>query len=251
MRLGEKFAFYNVNNKPTETFERQLKMMGAPVVIESFISPAEVELLIQIEKELGPDQKIVRPPRQKISYIMDTWLKDKRTAFLLNRLYQHFGKFSLWGGNYFHVEFPYLPHVDNGENITVANYKNIVIPLAMRPSGLETQLIIFKQRYFGDNTIFFRSGVGIDKSITYTNSLYDYSKILGLEQGTLIDRASMESLLGHINPVDLEGLTISHVIPWKVGSCIAFDSSQIHCAADFRRVGIEGKFGLSLFTTLN
>ena len=47
----------------------------------------------------------------------------------------------------------------------------------------------------------------------------------------------------------LQGLSFNSYFPWTIGSIIAFDSLQLHCASDFTKHNIKSKLGISIFTT--
>ena len=60
----------------------------------------------------------------------------------------------------------------------------------------------------------------------------------------------VKNLLTHLRPHWLEGLSVQCYFPWLSGSCIAFNSLQLHSASDFNRQGIIRKLGVSIFTTI-
>ncbi|HMN69825.1 MAG TPA: hypothetical protein PKC28_14875 [Bdellovibrionales bacterium] len=252
MRMGhEDLAYYNVGGKPAEIFRRQIAHQGPAVQILNFLSTEEVDLLIEIERGVPSERRDVRYPIENMSYTNGPWSEDPRALFLKERLHAFLGPFEVWGGNYFDISHPYLPHVDNGEKLGFANFKNLVFPLRTDPAGGRTHLVLFRQRYFGDNTGFFASGDIVGREVTATGTLCEYSRVLHIENDSTLDELTLSTTLAHLNPRNLVGFSIERIIPWTIGSCIAFDSSQIHCSADFRRQGITRKFGLSLFTYLS
>ncbi len=242
--IAEKF---NVNKKHPDVFRKQMSLLSDPILIENFITPEEVEELKKIELSKPASSREGRPSAEYTEVTFNNW-EEAEKNLLQQRLQQVLGDFQVWGGNYFSTSVPYLPHVDTGANISEANYKNIVIPLQTYPAGKLTHLVLFKQRYFGNNTGFYGSGVGGVSEFTCNESLYDYSAILNLEPNHQIDSQILKTRLNHVNHLNLKGLSISQIIPWKVGSCIIFDSAQIHCSSDFTQQGIIRKSGYSLFT---
>ena len=174
---------------------------------------------------------------------------DEAEQFLLReRLQKIIGGFDVWGGNYFISEAPYTAHVDAGKNLGFATYKNVVMPLMIEPPGASTHFILFKQRYFGNSSSFYAAPRKKPIKHGYNEILQDYSRVYDLNEASPIDPEIMNTYLKHIKPADLNGLSVSHILPWKVGTCIIFDASQIHCSAAYTHGGVGKKMGLSLFT---
>lgn len=240
-------SYYNVNNKDPEIFAKQISLIGDPLVVENFLSPSEIQKLIQIESSKPDSFRQGRPTAAETEVTGHCWEQEER-ELLQPKLQKLLGPFEVWGGNYFSTSLPYAPHVDTGEGILQANYKNVVIPMSMFPGNKETHLILFKQRYFGNNTGFYASGESYPKEFTANGELFEYSRVLGYDPSHTIEESLLSSHLAHLNPKNLQGFSIDRILPWRIGSCIIFDSAQIHCSSDFRRQGISRKSALSLFT---
>lgn len=241
-------SYYNVNKKNPEIFNKQISLMGDPLCIDNFLSLSEIEALKEIEKSKPSSLREGRPTAAETEVTFDAWT-FKEKELLEMKLKKLIGPFEVWGGNYFSTSLPYAPHVDTGTDIPEANYKNIVIPMETFPKNKETYLVLFKQRYFGNNTGFYASGESYSREYTANGELFEYSRVLGYDPSLQIEEHLLQSHLAHLNPKNLVGLSVSHVLPWNVGSCIIFDSAQIHCSSDFRKQGISRKSALSLFTT--
>ena len=81
----------------------------------------------------------------------------------------------------------------------------------------------------------------------YNTYLNDYNNVDGLDtQGINSD---IRKHLTHLRPMWLQGLSFNSYFPWTIGSIIAFDSLQLHCASDFTKHNIKSKLGISIFTT--
>ncbi len=238
---------YNVNNKRVHVFKKQLSLLGEPLCIQKFLPLSEVNKLREIERAKPSAWRQGRPTSVYTEVTLNNW-EEAEKNLLQNRLQELLGSFSVWGGNYFATSVPYLPHVDTGTDVEQVTYKNIVLPLDLDPPEKSTNLILFKQRYFGNNTGFYASGLGGEVEFTCNDSLYDYSRVLYLDENHQIPSEILKTHLSHVNPLDLKGLSVSHILPWIVGSCIIFDSAQIHCSSNFHLQGIQRKSGLSLFT---
>jgi hypothetical protein len=243
----EDLSFYNVTRKADAVFRLQLSLMSDPVKLDGFLSDGEVAELLREEARKPASSRRLRPPEDPLTYITcDCWEKPER-KLLLPRLEEILGSFWVWGANYFKTLVPYWPHVDTGVGLRAANYKNVLLPLDIEGEG-ETHIVFFKQRYFGDNTQFFRSGQALDPEATCSGELFDYSQVLYLNGDEPFDRAIFDEYLSNCNYENLRGLTVDRILPWTVGSCYLFDSAQIHCASNFFKQGIRSKTGLSLFT---
>jgi hypothetical protein len=62
-----------------------------------------------------------------------------------------------------------------------------------------------------------------------------------------IPKIITDKLLPHLKTEWLQGLSIDNKFKWQLGNAIVFDSLKLHASTDFRKKGIEGKLGLSLF----
>jgi hypothetical protein len=118
-------------------------------------------------------------------------------------------------------------------------YRGITLPLRL---DSDNQLIdlpylcFFDQYYFYGPVKFFKNEEFIP---TYYNKcLYEYSNIDGLVN-TLIADETIQKYFTHVKPIWLEGLSLHSVKPWKIGSALIFDSTRLHCASDFRKLGIK------------
>jgi hypothetical protein len=55
-------------------------------------------------------------------------------------------------------------------------------------------------------------------------------------------------MLTHLKPQWLEGLSLHSTLDWVPGNIMIFDSLRLHCASDFRKLGIRSKTAISIFT---
>ena len=104
---------------------------------------------------------------------------------------------------------------------------------------------MFDQYYLDGPAKFFRG----DKDIPtyYNKQIYEYSAV-----ENLIDQPFPEDIrlryFTHLRKPWLQGLSLRSVHKWSPGSAIIFDAVRLHSASDFRRLGIESKLGISIFT---
>ncbi|MCC6137110.1 MAG: hypothetical protein IT287_00635 [Bdellovibrionaceae bacterium] len=232
---------FNIENRPKEIFSAQLNTLFEPLVIENFLSRAEVALLLST-KDVSEDKGgRSRPGVSLKKYGWNTLEKE----LLYEKITTAVGACDVASGTYQHILKPYDAHVDLGKDPLFFPYANVLLPLAMSPIETETYLVLFHQRYFGFSSSFHAAPRKKPPFHSYNDNIFEYSNVLGTSK-IGISTEDREQLLSHCIPGDLEGLTISHVIPWKIGSLIVFDPTHIHASSNFSTQGIESKIALTL-----
>jgi hypothetical protein len=110
-------------------------------------------------------------------------------------------------------------------------------------TGVYPKLCFFDQFYFHGPSKFFNG----DESIPtyYNKQVYDYQDVSGLVNGVFSDN---NNYFTHLKPQWLEGLSLHSSLDWIPGHALIFDSVRLHCASDFRNLGIKSKLGISIFT---
>jgi hypothetical protein len=153
----------------------------------------------------------------------------------------------IFSAAFFDVKFPHIIHNDDLKSFP-RTYKAITLPLKLEYSGIKSELpklCIFDQYYLEGPAKFFNGDVDIP---TYYNTqVYEYSDVQN-KSTTDISKDTVEKYLTHIKPSWLTGLSINSVYEWNPGSAIIFDALKLHCASDFRRLGVTSKLGISIFT---
>lgn len=151
---------------------------------------------------------------------------------------------------YFKTAVPHILHTDSPKHSTEIPYRAVLLPLELDTKQplqpFDVSFFIFKQRWYQDPIKLFKGEENIYSP--HNRPLYDYAEIEGLDRSSTIDEEYRKKWLPHLKAKWLEGLTIEAQFDWKIGSAIVFDSFQVHCASDFRLVGVESKLGLSIFT---
>jgi hypothetical protein len=127
-------------------------------------------------------------------------------------------------------------------------YKGITLPLEIiRTSGHSLpKLCFFDQYYFHGPAKFFNGDTDI--STYYNKQIYDYTNVDGISDNMIIDESTRVLYLTHLKSLWLKGLTVWGTLNWKPTSALIFDSVRLHCASDFRKIGIKSKLGISIFT---
>ena len=214
---------------------------SSPVQLLNAISNNEVLSLIDyydtdliIQKNTGP----------KVQYIKEgTGVIDN----ILCLLRKQFGNFEVRTAHYFDVNAPHVIHIDDDFDYP-NSYKAFTIPLLTEGANCDlAKLIMFDQYYYGGPAKFIRNGPA-NKTEFYNKNLYMYNEVEGISDKGIPEQAL--SMLGHLQPQWLEGLSVNSWFPWTIGSVIAFDSLQLHCASNFKEHNITRKLGISIFTTL-
>ena len=152
-----------------------------------------------------------------------------------------------WGGQFFYTDRPYVVHNDDDMYKFPDAYKAFSMPIKVWPQDKEsslTELVCFEQSYFEGPAKFFNGGP--DQEIYYNVAVYDYKDVKDLKTNP-IPKPMTDKLLPHLKTEWLNGLSIDNKFPWQLGDAIVFDSLKLHASTDFRKKGIEGKLGLSLF----
>lgn len=209
---------------------------------DSFLQPIEISYLIELFNK--SDKKIYKNtgPVTCNSVMHDPILK-----VIAQRLRPLIGDFKIFSASFFDVEFPHIIHNDDDKSFPLT-YKAITLPLKLEYSKTSSELpklCIFDQYYLEGPAKFFNGDTDIP---TYYNTqIYEYSEVQN-KSTTNIDLTTRSKYLTHLRPNWLNELSIDSVHDWKPGSAIIFDALKLHCASDFRRLGITSKLGISIFT---
>lgn len=229
MRTKEQIDFLKTKQSPAEQYL-------------NFLSINEVGKLVQIyqdspnklKKETGPTVLNVT--------------KIPELDPIVAKLKKRWGNFDVRYANIFEVETPHVIHNDDEKTLPNA-YKAFTIPLYVEGgSDFSAKLIMFNQYYYGGPAKFF-NGYKDKLPMHYNKNLTDYTDVENLVDED-INEAYYRENLTHLQKDWLKGLSLDRQYPWFIGSCIAFDSLQLHCASDFTKKGITKKIGLSIFTTI-
>lgn len=220
---------YNVANKPLDLFNEEFSQNSSAIIIKDFLSLDEISYLIECEKKFGDEFRHNIPGLKRVNH---PWNREER-ELLEERLSNVLGRFSVWGGNYFISEMAYTPHVDLGRNLSSPTRKNVLLPLSIFPQEKKTYLVLFQQRYFGNSASLCAAPRKNPPKAGYNDRLLDYSYLKNFDPNHQIDPEIQATHLKHVKRGDLKGLSIEQIIPWEPGSCIIFDSTQVHCSSDF------------------
>lgn len=225
-----------------EQIKQLEKFHSSPVQMLNFLSKERInELLEAFRKSTNIEEKSTGP---KVLYIKpgDGILDD-----VFEKITTEFNC-SIRNAQIFQVERPHIIHIDDGKELP-NSFKAFTIPLYVE-NGVDTdaKLVFFDQYYYGGPAKFVKGRVPNKKH--YNDFVEDYSKVDGVLDVAFPDKV-YNNLLTHLDKTWVNGLTVQKYFPWNIGSCIMFDSLQLHCASDFKAKGITSKIGCSIFTEKN
>ncbi len=212
------------------------------IAVENFLQPEEISYLIELFNK--SENKIYKNTGP---VTCNSIMEDDILEVIANRLEPIIGKFEIFSAAFFNVKFPHIIHNDDLKSFP-RTYKAITLPLQLEYAGISGQLpklCIFDQYYLEGPSKFFNGDTDIP---TYYNTqIYEYSDVQN-KSSTAISQDTVKKYLTHLKPKWLEGLSLNSVHDWRPGSAIIFDALKLHCASDFRQLGITSKLGISIFT---
>jgi hypothetical protein len=214
-----------------------------PYEIKNILTVEEVNCLIEIFNNHSADNKIYKntgPITLDLKSNISNPLIIKILALIKNSI----GPFEITAAFFFQTDFPHIIHNDDSFELPDSVYKAITLPLRMEGfSGEYPKLCFFDQFYFHGPSKFFN---GDDSIPTYYNKqVYDYRHVSGLVDTPFADN---NNYFTHLKPQWLDRLSLHSALDWIPGNALVFDSTRLHCASDFRKLGIRSKLGISIFT---
>ena len=172
------------------------------------------------------------------------YFSDLVVEKIIAKLKTHILDFQITAAFFFQTDYPHIIHNDDTFELPDTVYKGITLPLHISGEySTFPSLCFFDQFYFHGPAKFFKGDTNIPTY--YNKQVYDYNAVDNLSNLPFDDR---DSLFTHLKPQWLEGLSLHSALDWIPGSALVFDSTRLHCASDFRKLGIKSKLGISIFT---
>jgi len=222
--------------------EKIKKYESAPVQLLNVINEEKIKSLINFHNQ---NDKVEKNTGPIISYVQEG---EGIIDDILELLRLHYGNFKVRVAHFFDVTKPHIIH--NDDDFEYPNsYKAFTIPLEVRAKTNKAKLVFFDQYYY-DGPSKFVNKTDVSKLPKYYNEFITSYERVFYKDNIEINKEH-KKLLSHLRDEWLEGLTVQKYFPWTVGSIIAFDSLQLHCASNFLDTGAISKLGLSIFTTLD
>lgn len=216
-----------------------------PFCVENFLSTEEIISLVNLfeMQQIKPNKiyKNTGPVTLDIRLFYDNKIIQK----IFKSLIEHIGNFEITAGFFFWTNYPHIIHNDDIFDLPTNIYKGITLPLKIYGEGIP-KLFFFDQFYFHGPSKFFKGES--DVPTFYNKQIYSYENVDSLREGMHIDKNTRLKYFSHVKDKWLEGLSLWGEVDWIPGNAIVFDSTRIHCASDFRTLGITAKLGISIFT---
>lgn len=228
-----------------ERIDKLKEIKEPPQVIHNFFSKEEIEYLISKQKEFEIVNKkgLVNNWRYSNQPEFVEWLENKFKTVLTR-------DFEMHGGNFFKTNIPFFVHTDTAKDHDFVPYKNIVVPLIMQEDDHPCYTVMFKQRWYGEATMFWKGPMFLNGKPDYNHKVVDYSELEGYTNSN-ISVNDYTRFLTHLPYNNLHGLSTEMVLEWKLGSIIIFDCTQLHSSNDFTSMGSSNpKYALSYFSKL-
>lgn len=228
--------------------------LDSPFSVHKFLSLQEIDHLVSIFETADLKQNFYEGKIKKntgpVTLDLNLFSQDAVVKNVLERLKKHIGDFEITASLFFETDYPHIIHNDDTFELPPNVYKAVTLPLKIYGNSISEYpyLCFFDQLYFHGPAKFFNGDADIE---TYFNKqIYNYQDVSGLTQETF-DTNTYLKYFTHLKYKWLEGLSLNSCIPWIPGNAIIFDSVRLHCASDFRKLGITKKLGLSIFTKKN
>lgn len=222
-----------------------------PYQVSNFINQEEIDYLISLFEK---DHKFRSPYQEKIfkntgpvTLDLDQFKNDSIVEKIRKRLFLEIGFFEITSAFFFKTDYPHIIHNDDTFGLPDNVYRGITIPLHLDSQKLTSypKLCFFDQFYFHGPSKFFHADENIPTY--YNKQIYEYSSVDNLTTEKFPNDV-YQKYFTHCRKQWFEGLSLHSVIDWIPGSAIIFDSTRLHCASDFRKLGIDKKLGISIFT---
>lgn len=232
---------YFIDMRTPEQIANIQKTMSRPYSLADIISYDDCAHLIDIFKN---NHNKVKKNTGPITLNLSSYFSDPVIEKIINQLKIQIGNFEITASFFFKTDYPHIIHNDDTFELPDSVYKAITLPLEMSSfNGIYPKLCFFDQCYFHGPAKFFNGSKDIPTY--YNEQLYEYSNVHGLSTEIFYDE---NTLFTHLNPNWLKGLSVHSTLDWIPGNALIFDSVRLHCASDFRQLGITSKLGISIFT---
>jgi hypothetical protein len=219
-----------------------------PYAISDFVSHEDRLHLINLFRthaaHEGPYSQVIKKNTGPVTLDLNLFPKDLILQNTLSKLKKEIGDFEVTAAFFFETDYPHIIHNDDTFELPDTVYKGITIPLELTGFHEEyPKLCFFDQCYFQGPAKFFNGSNDIPTY--YNKQVYDYKDVDNLVAVPLVDT---DKYFTHLKPQWLKGLSLHSVLNWIPGNVLIFDSVRLHCASDFRNLGITSKLGISVFT---
>ena len=216
-----------------------------PYSVQNFLTDDEVTHLIGLFNSQRLEPNAVYKNTGPITIDIALFLDDPVVKSIFEKLKSYIGDFELNAGFFFYTNYPHVIHNDDTYDFKDV-YKGVTIPLQMEGTYTELpHLCFFDQYYYQGPSKFFNGDSDIPSF--YNKQIYEYLEVENITaQPFNLDL--YKKYFTHLRYKWLTGLSLQSMLEWKPTSALIFDSVKLHCASDFRSLGIKSKLGISIFT---
>lgn len=238
-----------INERTQEQRDRIVSNISDPMYVENFLTPDEVGELIDMYE--STQNKVNKNTGPVTTELRDLFKTDPLLKRIHERMKEYVGECVVYTGLHFNVKFPHIIHNDD-DKLGPVTYKAMTLPLRIEyeegVSDVYPYLCMFDQYYLEGPSKFFG---GTKKTIEsfYNEPVYEYSQVQN-KSDKAFDPILIKKYFTHLQPFWLNGLSFNSAHLWKPGNAIIFDAVRLHCASDFKALGIKSKLGLSVFTAV-
>jgi hypothetical protein len=231
--------------------EKIKKTFQDPRVVESFLSDSDIGYLINLYESSddlnSPYKGKIKKNTGPVTLDLTQFLSDAVVKNTFEKIEKEIGPYDIVSAFFFKTDYPHIIHNDDSFDLPDNVYRAITLPLALygdKISGFPS-LCFFEQFYFHGPSKFFKGEKFVPTY--YNKQIYEYKDIDNLTDEPF-DLRLYEKYFTHLKKDWLDGLTFHSFVDWIPGSAIIFDSVRLHCASDFRKLGIKEKLAISIFT---
>jgi hypothetical protein len=207
------------------------------------LSSEEINSLIEMFNNQSSDNKIYKNTGP-VTLDLSPYFYHPIIKKIFSLIEQNIGPFEITSAFFFQTDFPHIIHNDDSFELPDNVYKAITIPLHLEGNIKKyPKLCFFNQFYFHGPAKFFNGD--FDIPTYYNKQIYEYQDVDGIDNNVITDK---NKYFTHLKAQWLQGLSLHSTLDWIPGNALIFDSTRLHCASDFRNVGIQSKLGISIFT---
>jgi hypothetical protein len=227
--------------RTSEQISKIKETITDPFSVENFLSADELAYLVDLfDKSQEKTYKNTGP----ITVDLKPYFNDHVIEKIITKLKDHILDFEITAAFFFQTDYPHIIHNDDTFELPDTVYKGVTLPLLITGEcHTFPSLCFFDQFYFHGPAKFFKGETDIPTY--YNKQVYDYNDVDNLSDLPFDDR---DRLFTHLKPQWLERLSLHSALDWVPGNALIFDSTRLHCASDFRKLGIKSKLGISIFT---
>jgi hypothetical protein len=219
------------------------KTIQDPYEVKNLLSSAEINSLIEMFNNRSSDNKIYKNTGP-VTLDLAPYFYHPIIKKIFSLIEENIGPFEITSSFFFQTDFPHIIHNDDSFELPDNVYKAITIPLHLEGNIKKyPKLCFFNQFYFHGPAKFFNGDCDIPTY--YNKQIYQYQDVDGIDDNVFTDN---NKYFTHLKSQWLQGLSLHSTLDWIPGNALVFDSTRLHCASDFRNLGIRSKLGISIFT---